>query len=198
MIRNSEFKVIDLLLSLKLHNQKLSGNQIAKNVVLPLRENGYADLSGWRVCIMCRAGNNGVALKQFYETNIDNPVYSPCHSHTVNLTGKEFSKSCTLMEKFRKHWSKAIQNRGKLFKHVKSLIERSPVTSGSVRCHIQWEQIKDFHEIGIENIVNDAIPIALRNKWFEKSVNKLSDLVSKEALPRIKVEIDSVTDVGKM
>ena len=112
LIRNSDFKVIDLLLSLKLHNQKLSGDQIAKNVVLPLRENGYADLSGWRVCIMYRAGNNGVALKQFYETNIDNPVYSPCHSHTVNLTGKEFSKSSTLMEKLRKHWENQFKIEG--------------------------------------------------------------------------------------
>ena len=55
-----------------------------------------------------------------------------------------------------------------------------------------------MHEIGIETIVNDVIPIALQNQWSEKSVNKLSDLVSKENLPRIMVEIAAVTDVGKM
>ena len=113
---------------------------------------------------MYRAGNNGVALKQFYETNIANPVYSPCHSRTVNFPGKEFSKSCTLMEKFRKHWNKAIQNRGQVFKHVKSLIGRSPVIYSGVRWYVQWEKIKDLHEIGIETIVNDVILIALLNK----------------------------------
>ena len=38
LIRKSDLKVSDRLLSLKLHNQKLSGEQIAKDVVLALRE----------------------------------------------------------------------------------------------------------------------------------------------------------------
>ena len=137
-------------------------------------------------------------LKQFYETNTANDVYSLCHCYTVNLPGKELSKSRTLIEKFRNHCNKSIQNRGLLFKHVKSLIGRSPVMFGGVRQCAQWEKIKDLHEIEIETIVNDAIPISLRNRQSEKSVNKLSDLVSKETLPRIMVEIAAVTDVGKI
>ena len=198
LIRKKNLKVIDLLLSLKLYNQKPSGEQIAKNVIIALREHGYADLSGWRVVIMDRAGNNGVALKDLQANTLANPVYSPCHSHTVNLPGKEFSKSCELMEKFRKHWNKAMLNRGQLFKHVKALIGRSPIISGGVRWYIQWEQVKDLNEISIETIIKDVIPIALEYKWSEKSVNKLNELISEETLPLIMVELAAVADIGKI
>jgi len=76
------------------------------------------------------------------------------------------------------------------------LIGRSPVTSGGVRWCVQWEQIKLFHEIGIEIIANDVIPIALQKKWSEESVKKLNDFISPVTLPRIMVEIAAVTDVG--
>ena len=47
------------------------------------------------------SGNNGAASKDLQELNLANPAYSLCYSHTVNLSAKEFSKSCALINKIQ-------------------------------------------------------------------------------------------------
>eukprot|EP00957_Ditylum_brightwellii_P087234 6640182-Ditylum_brightwellii.AAC.1 len=114
LIRKSNHKVIDLLLSLKSYDKKLDGKAIANNIITELNKYGIdMKLSGWRVCIMDCAGTNGVAIKELKENNLANPSFGPCHSHTIHLPGKEFSKSYKEMHDFRKHWNACIQACGK-------------------------------------------------------------------------------------
>ena len=61
---------------------------------------------------MDRAGLNGVVVKELKGKNIAKPTHGPCHSHTINLPGKEFSDAYTLMHKFCKAWNKSICARG--------------------------------------------------------------------------------------
>eukprot|EP00957_Ditylum_brightwellii_P059054 4478825-Ditylum_brightwellii.AAC.1 len=50
---------------------------------------------------MDHAGANDAAIKGLKEKNLANLSFGPCHSHTINLPGKEFSKSCKEMHDFR-------------------------------------------------------------------------------------------------
>ena len=49
-----------------------------------------------------------------------------------------------------------------MFNKIKEYILRSSVISGGVRWYVQWEQIAELNEIGIEKIMKEIIPIIER------------------------------------
>ena len=191
-------KVSDVIISVKLYGKKLDGQAIANNVITELGEYGITNFRYWVYCSMDRAGNNGVAIKQLKAKNIANPTYGPCHSHTINLPGKEFNESCSLMNKFRKAWNKSICTRGQLHKEIKKYLGKYPVISGGVRWYVQWEQISEMFDLGIERILNEIVPIGVRNKWSEESIKKMVNLGSQVNLPKLIVEFAVVSQVGRI
>ena len=129
--------VKDYIIFIKLYRKKLNGLAIANNTITELRDYGITKLRGIVHISMDCAGNNGVAIKCLKEKNIANPAFGPCHSHTINLLGKEFNDTYNLMHFFRKHWNKSICTRGNLYKEVKKYLGKFPVISGGVRWYIQ-------------------------------------------------------------
>ena len=76
---------------------------IANNTITELRDYGITKFRGIVHISMDRTRNNGVAIKYLKEKTIADPVFGPCHSHTIILPGKEFNDTCNLMHLFRKH-----------------------------------------------------------------------------------------------
>ena len=133
LVNKNTKKVKDFIISIKLHKKKLNGLAIANNAITELRDYGITQFRGMVYISMDRAGNNGVALKCLKEKNIADPTFGPCHSHTINLPGKEFNETCKLMNLFRKYWNKSICTRGNLCKEMKKYLGKFPVISSGVR-----------------------------------------------------------------
>ena len=80
-------------MSVKMHSKKLDGPAINNNAITELRDHGVNSFKHWVCSSLDKAGNNGVAVKELKGKNIANLTYGPCHSHTINLPGKEFNDS---------------------------------------------------------------------------------------------------------
>lgn len=198
LVHRKTKKAIDVIISIKLYGKKLTGLQIANNVIAELKECGINQFAGWRCAGVDRAGANGVAVKALEEKNIADPTFGPCHSHTNNLPGKEFSDSCKLMSLFRKYWNKSVCTRGNICKEIKTIIGKHPNIAGGVRWHNYWEQVHEMNKIGVERITYDIMPIAIRKKWSEKSAKKLVDLATPTNMPKILVEFAAASQFGKL
>ena len=96
-----------VLISVRLYDKKLSGEQIASNILLQL---GRFNLEPnyWRGSMMDRASTNIKAIKMVKEVTQYSPTLVPCLSHTTSLPGKEFRKECKLMHNFRKAFNASI------------------------------------------------------------------------------------------
>ena len=94
----------------------MDGQAIAHNILKALWEYGIVRrLADLRVYVMDRAGTNGKEIKELRSNNLARSHFCPCHSHTINLPGKEFSISFQDMNDLRKYWNTRIQTSGQMF-----------------------------------------------------------------------------------
>ena len=112
----------------------------------------------------------------------------PCHAHTLCKPDDELTKATPNANAFRKYFNKGIMFRGKMFGLVKKVFGVSPLVAGGVRWYIVYEQCKQINEFGVEEILNRVIPTCLKEKYSEKSVNKLLDSADKLNLGKEIVE----------
>eukprot|EP00957_Ditylum_brightwellii_P127454 9719094-Ditylum_brightwellii.AAC.1 len=146
---------------------------------------------------MDHADKNDAAMKELKKKNLANLSFGPCHSHTINFPGKEFSKSCKEMHDFRTHWNTGIQTCGKMHNTVKGVILRSPVISGGVHWYIQWEQIAELNNIDIERIMNELVPLLEKSKLSEELVKNMTMIATSLNLLEIMVQMAITAEVSK-
>jgi len=124
-VRKSDHQIITVVLSVRLYEASLTGENIGSNLVSELRR-WSLDLKKWRPCMMDRAENNRKGLKDIKKKTIYDPSLFPCLAHTFVLPGKEFKKLCNILHSFRKAFNTSIMFRGKLFNHIKLLVGFPP------------------------------------------------------------------------
>ena len=185
-----------VLISVRLYDKKLSGEQIASNILLQL---GRFNLEPnyWRGSMMDRASTNIKAIKMVKEVTQYSPTLVPCLSHTTSLPGKEFKNTCKLMHNFRKAFNASIMFRGKMSSLFKEHFGFAPKVAGGVRWYLEWEQINEIDQIGVDSIMNKLIPVAEVQKISEKSVAKMNKIATKEKMGKLIVEFAAVAEAGR-
>ena len=195
-LRKSDLNIKQLLISLRLFKGSLTGEAIAHNVMTELRAYGL-DLTDWMSCIMDRAASNQKALRVIKESRVSDVTNEPCHSHTVNLLGKELTKSCDLLREFRKAYNTGIMFRGKMSDEIHAMFDKKPVVSGGVRWYVEWEQVAELCLFKIEDVVVRLIPVLEEKKLSTASVKKMKEIAIPKCMPRLMVEAAAVADVGR-
>ena len=194
-INRSNYRVVNVLLSVRLFSASLTGENVASHLISELRSYGLAP-EDWRTCMMDRAATNGAALNRVRELDDYSPSNFPCLSHTFNLPGKEFN--CPILDKYRKYYNKGIMFRGKMFVMVKAEFGGvTPLISGGVRWYLIWEQIAQMDAMGIKRIATEITEKAEREGLSVASVEKMKTWSKDELLPRLIVQAGAVTEVGR-
>eukprot|EP00956_Cyclotella_meneghiniana_P038233 scaffold150619_cov36-Cyclotella_meneghiniana.AAC.2 len=197
MVRKSTHQIIDVLISLTMYESSLTGEHLAANVINELRSYDMS-LENWRPSMMDRCATNGKSHSEILRITTYKPVVFPCMSHTFCLPGKEFSKSCSIMDNFRKAYNSSIKFRGKLFQWIKKLYGGMAIkVAGGVRWYLEWEQIAQMDAMGVDRIARDIVAKAEDMKVCPKSCAKMKKWSAAEFLPRLKVEIGAITEVGR-
>ena len=108
-----------------------------------------------------------------------------------------FKDKCQELHAFKKALTTATMFRGKLYLHLKELMNECPVTGTGVRWCIEWEQVSQCNRFGIENMIDKLFPIAEAKKLSEESVKKMKAACVPTKLPRLVVQAAVVADVGR-
>lgn len=146
---------------------------------------------------MDRSSTNINAIKCVKRVTQYSSTMIPCLPHTTSLPRKEFKRSNTLLDRFRKAFNSSIIIRGKffcLFKDKFSLLQK--VACG-VRWYFEWEQINEMDQVGVGNIVNALIPEALEKKFSDMSMQKMINVTSQESLLKLIIETAAVAEAGR-
>ena len=196
MVRSSDNKIVELLISLRLFEGSLTGEAIAADLLTELRKFDM-DLDEWKAAMMDRAANNVLAMKEVKRLTSYRPTFVPCFSHVLSGPGKVFKDKCKELYSFKKALTTAIMFRGKLYLHLKELMNECPVIGSGVRWYIEWEQISQCDKFGIENIIDKLIPYAETKKLSENSVKKMKDACIPTKFPRVIVQAAVVSEMGR-
>jgi hypothetical protein len=196
MVRASNHEIIDLLISLSMFESSLSGENIASHILSALAGNDL-DPEHWRGGMADRASSNKKAHSEISRLTMYNPMEFPCMAHTFCLPGKEFSKACSLLNNFRKAYNSSIKFRGKLYQYMKKLFMVTPKVAGGVRWYLEWEQIAQMDSMGVEQIAKEVVSKAVEWKLCPQSREKMRKWSTDELMPRLKVEIGAVAEVGR-
>ena len=197
LVRISDNKIVEILISLQLFQATLKGEGIAVHLINELKRFGL-DLEEWRASIMDRAKNNQKAIAEIREKSFYAPSFFPCFPHIFCGPGKEFKKICKEYYEFQKHLNTAIMFRGKLYIFAKESMNESPVIAGGVRWYLDWEQSVQLYGFGIRNIISTWVPYAEDKKLSEKSIVKLKK--SYDTTPKLlKIEVQAATiaEIGR-
>lgn len=125
--------------------------------------------------------------------------YSPMISYlscTTSLPGKEIKKKNKLLNKFIKAFNSSIIFCGKTYSMFKSKFGVFPKVLDDVRWYLEWEQVNEMDQVGVEIYMNNLIPEALEKKISERSVQKMIKVATKENMPKIIVETAVVSETG--
>ena len=197
MVRKNNHQVIDVLISLAMYESSLKGEHLAAKVMSELKAYDMS-LEHWRPSMMDRCATNGKSHSEILRITTYKPVVFPCMSHTFCLPGKEFSKSCSIMDNFRKAYNSSIKFRGKLFQWIKNLYGGIAIkVAGGVRWYLEWEQIAQMDAMGVDRIARDIVAKAENMKVCPKSCAKMKNWSAAELLLCLKVEIGAITEVGR-
>ena len=85
-----------------------------------------------------------------------------------------------------------------MYKEIRNHMGKCPVVSGGVRWYVQWEQVAEMHHFGVERIIHTVLPVCEQKKWSEESVKKLTSLANEKNIPKILVEFEVVSQIGKI
>jgi len=196
MIRTSDHKVVELLLSLKLFKSSLTGENIASNLLAELRR-FELDPDNWRASMMDRAAANQKGMREIQRVSFYDPKFFPCLSHTFSAPGKEFKESCKELHVFRKAYNTSIMFRGKLYIEVKRLFGVTPIVAGGVRWYLEWEQIDQMDKFGFKRFVDEVIPFGMAGNLSKASVAKMKKASTPLVLPKVLVQAAAIAEVGR-
>jgi hypothetical protein len=197
MVRRQDWKIMELLVSVKLFKSGLNGQNLAANF-LNVLQSLPLDLKLWQFAVVDRAATNTKCINDVCEhADVEaNPTRSPCNSHSLCKPGEALQAPDA--ERFRQKWNQAIVNGGKAADHFKVVFGMKPKTGGGIRWYVKWEQIMEIHSIGIERIMEEIVPISLQREWSKASMESLVEIGTKERLPKIAVEMAAVVDGGRV
>ena len=197
MVRRQDWKIMELLISVKLFKSGLNGQNLAANF-LNVLQSLHLDLSLWQFAVVDRAATNTKCINDVCQhADVQaNPTRSPCNSHSLCKPGEAFHAPDA--ERFRQKWNQAIVNGGKAADHFKVVFGMKPKTGGGIRWYVKWEQIVEIHSIGIDRIMEDVVPISVQKEWSKASMESLVEIGTKERLPKIAVEMAAVVDGGRV
>lgn len=139
MVDSTDHSIINLVISVRLYDEALTGEKIASHILTELSRWGLLE-EDWKVSMMDRAKTN---VKSFTIlstlTDVADPTFQPCCAHSFALPGREFE--CPILDEFRKAYNTGIMFRGVLFQYVKGLWKVTPKVAGGVRWYLTWEQV---------------------------------------------------------
>ena len=142
MVDTRDHSIVNLLISVRLFDNALTGEMIANHILKELARWDLAE-EDWKVAMMDRAKTNVKSFTVLSTLTRDaNPSFEPCLSHTFALPGREFD--APILHEFRKSYNKSIMFRGALFQFIKKVWQVTPKVAGGVRWYLTWEQVSVF------------------------------------------------------
>ena len=87
MIRTSDCEIIDVLISVRMYESSLTGENIASHILSEL-DRFDLDRKKWRPAMMDRASTNGKALEDVMRLTSYDPSKNSCLAHTSSLPGE--------------------------------------------------------------------------------------------------------------
>ena len=88
-------------------------------------------------------------------------------------------------------------SRGKMSILFKELFGFAPTVSrGWVRWYLEWEQINEIDQIGVDTIMDKLIPVAVLQKISEKFIAETNEIGTKEKMGKLIVEFAAVVEAG--
>jgi len=194
LVRKEDFKILEILVSLKLYKSKLTGEETANHLISSLENDAQLDTKHWRAAMMDRSSTNAKCIRVIHQRTTLSPTPFPCSSHTLVKPGDEFAVAEA--EEARKHYNSGIKYRGKMADVIKQIFHETALVSGGVRWWIKFEQMSQLHRFGFDNVMDRAIPVCLDKNFSEASIKSLLLVAMDEALPKVLVQFAVVVDVG--
>jgi hypothetical protein len=190
-----EYKIIELLVSVSLFKFKLTGVNIANNLLTTIKEKCNLDPGDWRAAMMDRAATNQKAIAEIKSTTDYCPTTFPCMSHTLCKPGESFDAPEAM--EVRKQYNKAIMFRGKAAFVVKEFFKESAKVTGGIRWWILWEQLEQLDRFQFDQIMAHVVPTCIDKKYSEKSIAKLAALATAQVVPKVMVQVATIAEVGR-
>jgi len=107
LVRKSDFRIVEVLSSLKLYARKLNGSGTANHLITAIQKDAGLNPADWRAAMMDRAATNKKCIDDIRNETDWQPSGFPCMSHTLVKPGDSFN--CAEAENVRKQYNKGVK-----------------------------------------------------------------------------------------